>query len=482
MKKLLAILVAFLLCTSLSAPAFAVEVIDSGQCGDTVTWALTSDNILTISGTGKMYDYKFREVPWWEYEEIVKQISIGPEIQSIGSYAFDSFIEITSVTLPPSITYIGDNAFYACHKLTSINIPEGVTKIDEFTFAGCYELKNISLPSSLTEIGYMAFLYCESLSTIDIPQNVSKIDISAFEKCSNLTEVNLPDRLEVLRSHTFYDCKNLSSIVIPKGISKLQLGTFENCTNLKSITLPNTLKVIGESVFQKCSSLTDIYYQGTEEQWEQVQIDHSWSDRGPIYGNSPIMHATIHFSSEENEHPTAWATAEVEAAIAADLIPEFLQQHYTQPVTRVDVARMFINLLEKSSGRTAMDFMFDRGMYGVRMGTFTDTDNYDVLQATALGIIKGVGDNKFDPYGTLTRAQIAAIINRTANLLGKNTGGYTHGFTDVTGHWVESELGWPVHAKVINGIGDNKFDPDSPLTTEQAIVIAYRALQALKTN
>lgn len=116
----------------------------------------------------------------------------------------------------------------------------------------------------------------------------------------------------------------------------------------------------------------------------------------------------------------------------------------------------------------------------VNPSAFTDTSDKAVLAANALGIIQGVGNNKFDPDGTFTRAQIAAIINRIARVLGVDTDGYSHIFSDVVGHWVDSELGWPSSVGIINGVGDNKFSPDTELTTEQAIAITYRALQVLK--
>ena len=62
------------------------------------------------------------------------------------------------------------------------------------------------------------------------------------------------------------------------------------------------------------------------------------------------------------------------------------------------------------------------------------------------------------------------------------TDGYTHTFTDVAGHWCDTELGWPVHAGIINGVGNNRFDPDGVLTTEQAIVITQRALEVLANS
>ena len=79
----------------------------------------------------------------------------------------------------------------------------------------------------------------------------------------------------------------------------------------------------------------------------------------------------------------------------------------------------------------------------------------------------------------MTRAQAAAIVNRIAKLFGIDTDGYTHSFTDVSGHWVDAELGWPVQNGIILGVGDNRFSPDTELTTEQAIVIMYRSMQPI---
>ena len=178
---------------------------------------------------------------------------------------------------------------------------------------------------------------------------------------------------------------------------------------------------------------------------------------------------------------SAWAEAEVSAAISSGLVPENLQQNYPYPVSRGNVAQMFVNLLEKSSGKTIEQIMAEKGV-AIDTAAFVDTTDRAVLACNALGIINGIGNNQFSPDGTFTRSQIAAIINRAARVMGVETEGYTHGFTDVKGHWVDSELGWPVHAGIINGVGDNRFDPDGKLTTEQAIAIAYRALQILKAS
>lgn len=179
--------------------------------------------------------------------------------------------------------------------------------------------------------------------------------------------------------------------------------------------------------------------------------------------------------------PSSWAAAEVSAAIAAGLVPENLQRNYTSTVSRGNVAQMFVNLIEAVSGEEIEAFLATKGVT-INESAFTDTKDSAVLASNALGIINGVGEGRFDPNGTFTRAQIAAIINRVANVLGVETRGYRHDFTDLAGHWADSELGWPLHAGIVNGVGDGRFDPDSALTTEQAIAIAYRALLSLSAE
>ncbi len=172
--------------------------------------------------------------------------------------------------------------------------------------------------------------------------------------------------------------------------------------------------------------------------------------------------------------PSDWAVEEVEQAIACNLVPENLQKNFTMHVYRLEVAGMFINLIEEMTGKSIDTIL---KLEGVRRNksAFTDTTDSDVLAANALGIIHGVGNKTFDCYGTLTRAEIAAILNRTAKLMGADTTGYSHNFTDCKNHWCSAELGYPTHAGIITGVGNNKFAPDEKLTTEQAIAIVYRA-------
>ena len=86
-------------------------------CGNDATWKLDANGILTISGTGPMYPLK-NHVPW--DKNAVKTLIIEDGITSVGEYAADSMLSLTTVVLPSSLTNIDCAAFYWCQSLKNI--------------------------------------------------------------------------------------------------------------------------------------------------------------------------------------------------------------------------------------------------------------------------------------------------------------------------------------------------------------------------
>ena len=64
---------------------------------------------------------------------------------------------------------------------------------------------------------------------------------------------------------------------------------FEEC-NLKSIMIPESIVEIGSNAFQYCSKLTDVYYTGSEKQWEKIVIEK---------GNQDLTSAALHYNATE---------------------------------------------------------------------------------------------------------------------------------------------------------------------------------------
>ena len=101
---------------------------------------------------------------------------------------------------------------------------------------------------------------------------------------------------------------NVKKVVIGSNITFISNWAFADCANLTSVTIPDSVTSIGEYAFHYCDNLTDVYYTGTQVQWEAISI---FSD------NDPLITATIHY------HAAANAVAPV---VKVPKIPEELGQ------------------------------------------------------------------------------------------------------------------------------------------------------------
>ena len=228
---------------------------DSGKDGN-ITWRLTKDGTLYISGQGDMPDYDWNKIPWRDFS--INKVVVQKGITSIGSFAFAYCRSLSSIKIPEGVTSIGSGAFEDCSSLSSIEIPEGVTSIGSIAFAYCRSLSSIKIPEGVTSIGSQAFEGCSSLSSIKIPKGVTSIEGSAFEDCSSLSSIEIPKGVTSIGSGAFAYCSSLSSIKIPEGVTSIESRVFENCSSLSSIEIPKGVTSIEPSVFEKCSSLSSI--------------------------------------------------------------------------------------------------------------------------------------------------------------------------------------------------------------------------------
>lgn len=110
-----------------------------GDCGQGVSYCISEDGTLTISGTGKMADYTYdnnndsSDCPWQPVRYAIQKVVIENGVTYIGSNAFAYNINVTSIAIPRSVTSIGAGAFTGCYSLEEITIPT-VTKIGAGAF------------------------------------------------------------------------------------------------------------------------------------------------------------------------------------------------------------------------------------------------------------------------------------------------------------------------------------------------------------
>ncbi len=237
----------------------------------------------------------------WAFYECSGLISIiiDDGVTSIGDRAFYKCTALTSITIPNSVTSIGEFAFQGCSSLTSIVIGDGMTSIGNDTFRGCTGLTSIVIPNGVTSIGEFAFSGCSNLTSIVIPDSMTDIGRSAFDDCSSLTSIVIPDSvIGSLNTYTFHNCTNLTSITIGNGINCIDTYAFYGCSNLKSIVIGSGVTSINTYAFYDCSTLTDIYYTGSETEWDAIVKENNWDYKAGSY--------TLHFNYNSSDIPQTY--------------------------------------------------------------------------------------------------------------------------------------------------------------------------------
>ena len=194
----------------------------------------------------------------------------------------------TSYIVPKGVTTIGDDAFYYCINLMNVFMPESVVVIGDRSFDNCKALTDITIPESVTTIGSSAFHCCESLTTISIPDNVKSINNYTFNGCSGLEYVTIGDGVTLIGHSAFSFCENIKSVIIGDSVTTIERLAFEECDSLISITIPDSVTKIHSMAFKYCDNLTDVYYSGTENDWNKIAIS-SW--------NGYLLNAILHYNS-----------------------------------------------------------------------------------------------------------------------------------------------------------------------------------------
>lgn len=223
--------------------------------------------------------------------------------RTIASGAF-RYRNITNVTIPDSVTTIAYQAFEGCGSLTKVTVPKSVVKIDR-AFEDCSNLSSIDvedgnshyssedgilynkertelvafpggrtsviIPDGVLKIGECAFNWCDRLADITIPSSVTCIGDYAFYWCGNLKNITIPDRVTYIGEGAFHDC-GLKNIILPYGVTRIEKSTFNYCWELENVIIPNSVTYIGYSAFYGCNNLQKLHYNGTPEQWAQVEI------------------------------------------------------------------------------------------------------------------------------------------------------------------------------------------------------------------
>lgn len=356
-KRLLAAVAAGVIFTvSVPWSVSAVEVGERGTYGDLTytvrgngTVAITDcdETAVEVEVPAEIDGMAVTSIGWSAFDSCsdLTVITIPDTVSSIEHSAFRDCASLIDIVIPDGVTCIESSTFSGCTNLTSISIPDSVTTIEYWAFEDCNALKYIYIPKNVTNIsdgqtgpdtvfegcdslqeivvdeenpryfsydgvlydaaiGYnyntfftdeIALLVCpQGKTTVSFPENIElyRIDECAFQNCKLLTNIDLPV-VQYIEAEAFIGCDNLVEFHIPEGTGEVNSGAFSDCINLKTLYVPNSLS-FGYDCTPNCPNLTDIYYDGTQEEWNDLEgIDYCDSFR----------FTTVHFSDGTTRQP-----------------------------------------------------------------------------------------------------------------------------------------------------------------------------------
>lgn len=139
-------------------------------------------------------------------------------------------------------------------------------------------------------------------------------------------------------------------------------------------------------------------------------------------------------------------------------------------ITRAEVATIFFRLLTDET----------RNANSTKTNSYSDVAagawyNHAVSTLSAMGIVKGDSQGKFNPNAPITRAEFAAIAARFDDKA--NTTAVD--FSDIASHWAKNEISAAANNGWINGYTDGTFRPNNKITRAEAMTLVNRVLKRL---
>ncbi|MBQ9014944.1 MAG: leucine-rich repeat domain-containing protein [Firmicutes bacterium] len=272
---------------------------EDGEKGN-ISWKFRN-GLLKLSGSGGVYTIGSKTGETWDDKGLgdqIERIEIEEGITAIGESAFTSIDSLKEVTVHGYMTLIGKRAFDNCGNLEKVVLERKVVEIGESAFEnGGYELtvngvietigkggfngcSHLILNANVTEMVKSPSVFV-GLRELTLGENVTAIPANLFRRCIMLEEVTIPDTVTSIRPGAFADNPALKRVVLGKGLDTVTSSVFYECSGLEEVTIPSSVKTIEEDAFvaDGYDYLKDIYYDGSEADWDEISIDSTNSRR-----------------------------------------------------------------------------------------------------------------------------------------------------------------------------------------------------------
>lgn len=274
-----------------------------GSLGNGVVYSL-DNGVLIIEaklGDGEMPDFaSTSDLPWAAEAETITKVIVKNSITRIGANAFGDCVNISEVV------YVGDEDGW-----NSIKEKSGENNDPLFNVAPSYltsgvcgdnavftydpETKCLTISGTGAVYDYTGGsvtpwgVIREEIESLVVCEGITYLGNYLFNKAYSLSSVTLPEGLTKVGLYTFGYCTALKEVTFSEGLEIIVSKAFSNCSALETVTLPSTLEAVDMKAFENASALTDVYYNGTEGDWNQVIISTQ------AKGNAALLNANIHY-------------------------------------------------------------------------------------------------------------------------------------------------------------------------------------------
>lgn len=310
--KILAVLLAISICMMMPVSAETHTYI--GIYDLAYEYSLNAYGYAIIENVSSCGDYSSSEL-------IIPETVDGYTVVALADRAYALLEEtwvITDIYFPATITSIGDHVFGECSNLIAVHYggteSQWATLMDnggEGNDTFCEEI------GYFTEKGCEYFIYTEGPlagmadmvmyrgpldeTNVEIPATLGgrtvwsvgayPMSSPTFWQHNSIEHITFPDSVTSLHDLGL-ERSPLKEIVLPSNLQSIDSDCFHYCAELKTATIPDSLDKLGY-IFKGCTALEDIYFEGTQTEWNAYEI----AEYIPLYHPE----VTVHFGEESGQ-------------------------------------------------------------------------------------------------------------------------------------------------------------------------------------
>ena len=304
---------------------------------------------------------------------------------------------------------------------------------------------------------------CNRLTVTDY--SVAEVQ-KAFDLACLLAMIDTADFGTVTEALSHYNggCVNLNTSATT-GFTPAELNSVSNLIKIAADTLSDATDI--ENAYETAAAEV-LAARGQGSGFDSPSGGGGSSITGSM--TPPAVVPTVPAGTFADLNEASWAKSSIEALAKKGVLSGKGDGKFypNDTVTREEFVKIIVEAIDIHEKDATVDF----GDVAANRWSYSY-----IASASRANIIQGTGANTFSPAGQMSRQDMAVIMLRVADLLGielKSNATFADE-TSIAGY-AKDAVKKLAGAGIINGVGDNKFSPKTTVTRAQAAKIVYELL------